>query len=630
MKPHARRTCVVLLLFVATCSGWLVAQDPDDIQQGIKAYGTYLGGDIDSVSMTNQNLTLHIPLVSYPQRGNLDFGYYLVYNKMNYLPHTMCFAGTCYDELWLWPNAFYGGALMPIENHAFASKETYVQVVGTELGFDSYSLIESDGASHQLAYINSTLAETVDGTGYQTGPNGVLDGNGHAPLEDSNGNQVSSASGSSVDTVGRTIPLPPQSGSNSGSGSCPTGPLTVDHYSDWVVPGPNGGSSTYVFCYGEVSVIDLFYGPDGNQSEDLDFLQSVVLPNGTYWTFQWSTNGYGTLSQITFPTGGTIAYTWACCGPGNAAVLSRTVNANDGTGAHTWTYTDGAGTTTVVDPLGNNTVYTKSTISSGCSYIVETQYYQGAISSSNLLKTVSTTYSSTPSPFGPERVDLPNVYMNIVPTQITTTWANGKTSQTTKTYDSGFTFPSPRPNDSSTYTGLYGKVITQKDYDYGTSSGVPGPLLRQTNTSYVWQSPNPNYSPYLSNNMLNLVYSTQITDGTNQKAYTQYGYDETTPITSGMGASQNLNLSVWTIPYRGNETSVNRWLNLPPVQTIKSTTTYYDTGMPSVATDPLGHQTTDSYSNTFQDAYVTGVTDALSQNTLFSYDYDTGLKISTS
>jgi RHS repeat-associated protein len=607
----------------------LVAQDPDDIQQGIKAYGTYLGGDIDSVSMTNQNLTLHIPLVSYPQRGNLDFGYYLVYNKMNYLPHTMCFAGTCYDELWLWPNAFYGGALMPIENHAFASKETYVQVVGTELGFDSYSLIESDGASHQLAYINSTLAETVDGTGYQTGPNGVLDGNGHAPLEDSNGNQVSSASGSSVDTVGRTIPLPPQSGSNSGSGSCPTGPLTVDHYSDWVVPGPNGGSSTYVFCYGEVSVIDLFYGPDGNQSEDLDFLQSVVLPNGTYWTFQWSTNGYGTLSQITFPTGGTIAYTWACCGPGNAAVLSRTVNANDGTGAHTWTYTDGAGTTTVVDPLGNNTVYTKSTISSGCSYIVETQYYQGAISSSNLLKTVSTTYSSTPSPFGPEPVDLTNVYMNIVPTQITTTWANGKTSQTTKTYDSGFTFPSPRPNDSSTYTGLYGKVITQKDYDYGTSSGVPGPLLRQTNTSYVWQSPNPNYSTYLSNNMLNLVYSTQITDGTNQKAYTQYGYDETTPITSGMGASQNLNLSVWTIPYRGNETSVNRWLNLPTVQTIKSTTTYYDTGMPSVATDPLGHQTTDSYSNTFQDAYVTGVTDALSQNTLFSYDYDTGLKIST-
>ncbi len=260
------------------------------------------------------------------------------------------------------------------------------------------------------------------------------------------------------------------------------------------------------------------------------------------------------------------------------------------------------------------------------SYTTEIQYYQGAVQSANLLKTVSTTYSRTVSPFAPE---VGEAYMNIVPTQITTTWANGKTSMMTKSYDAGFTFPSPRYNDPTQYTGIYGKVLVEKEYDYGTTSGQPGPLLRQTNTSYAWQSPNPNYSTYLSNNMLNLIYSTQITDGTNQKAYTQYGYDETSTIASGMGAAQNLDLSVWTGTLRGNQTSVNRWLNLPTVQTLTSKTTYYDTGMPSVAKDPLLNPTTYFYSSTFQDAYVTQVQNALSQSTYHNYDYDTGLLTST-
>ena len=74
---------------------------------------------------------------------------------------------------------------------------------------------------------------------------------------------------------------------------------------------------------------------------------------------------------------------------------------------------------------------------------------------------------------------------------------------------------------------------------------------------------------------------------------------------------------------------MNRWLNLPSVQTLTSTTTFYDTGMPSVAKDPLLNPTTYSYSSTFQDAYVTQVENALSQSTYHNYDYDTGLTTST-
>jgi RHS repeat-associated protein len=619
------------------------AQDPDDLQQGIKAYGTYRGGDIDSVSMTNGNLTLNIPLISYPQRGHAHLGYELVYNNKNYKQTTTCQGDICTTYVRLRSLA---SPLRAISDRSFSiGAPEFIQVPGTNLGFNSYSLTASDGATHQLAALSSSGSgyETVDGTGlfYNTSTNTTLDADGAKygesnMLEDTNGNQITIASGG-TDTVGRSLPtgLGGGIGLSNGAGSCPSGPLPVHGNTVWSAPGPNGGTSTFLFCYAQVSVVGTYDVTDGtNYYENINFLQSVVLPNGTAWTFQYSNDGAGDLTQITFPTGGTISYVWegldSCTGMliPPRWLASRTVNANDGTGSHKWTYTYGSNsnhqpTTTVADPLGNNTVYTNSFLSWCSAYTTQVQYYQG---SSSLLKTVSTTFSSSASPFN---TSLTASKINIVPTQITTEWANGKTSQVTKTYDTGFTFPSPRPDGPSTYTGIYGKVTAQKEYDYGTTSGVPGPLLRQTNTGYVWQSPNPNYSSYLGNNMLNLVYSTQITDGTNQKAYTQYGYDETATIASGLGTAQNLDTSVWTAPYRGNQTSVNRWRNLPTAKTLTSKTTYYDTGMPSVAKDPLLNPTTYFYSGTFQDAYVTQIENALSQSIYYNYDYDTGLLTST-
>jgi YD repeat-containing protein len=642
-----RRTIIsfaLLAFFVLASTGWSLAQDPEDIAQGIKAYGTYRGGDIDSVSMTNGNLIVDIPLVSYPQRGKLQPGNKLVYNGKNYKQRTSCQAEVCTTYV---DRVSFGSPLAPVSEQGFATKETTFQDAGfSNLTFTVNSLVAPDGASHMLASFSSTgngLNETVDGTGLQyynpvSGTSFATDANGtkyngSVPLEDANGNQITTT----TDTVGRPIPSFPLGFNNqsNGAGACPSGPLPVNANTSSVVPGPNGGSSTFLFCWALVNVVTIYDVTDGTQvNKNVNFIQSVVLPNGTAWTFQYSNDGFGDLTEITFPTGGTISYVWengvSCTGMliPPRWLHTRTVNANDGTGNHTWNYTY-PGTTNVSDPLGNNTVYTIGA-GSGCNgYTTLVQYYQGAVQSANLIKTVATAYNQTPSPFSQY---LGTDFMNIVPTQITTTWySNGqaiKTSQTTKSYDSGFTFPSPRPNDNTQYTGLYGKVLVQKDYDYGPGLS-PGPLLRQTNTSYAWQSPNPNYASYLSNNMLNLVYSTQITDGTNQMAYTQYGYDETATIPSGMGAAQNLDLSVWTGTFRGNQTSVNRWLNLPTVQTLRSTTTYYDTGMPSVAKDALLNPTTYSYSSTFQDAYVTQVQNALSQSIYFNYDFNTGLKTST-
>ncbi len=53
-----------------------------DTQVGILPHGSYDGGDIDLVSLQNGKLTLHIPLISYPQRGGkLKLDYALIYHN---------------------------------------------------------------------------------------------------------------------------------------------------------------------------------------------------------------------------------------------------------------------------------------------------------------------------------------------------------------------------------------------------------------------------------------------------------------------------------------------------------------------------------------------------------------------
>src|SRR6266700_40560 len=76
MKSHLR---IPLLLMLALFSIHAAAQEGFDVQKGLTPYGSYKGGDLDSVNMINGNLTLHVPLISLPQRGkslNLSYGIY--------------------------------------------------------------------------------------------------------------------------------------------------------------------------------------------------------------------------------------------------------------------------------------------------------------------------------------------------------------------------------------------------------------------------------------------------------------------------------------------------------------------------------------------------------------------------
>jgi hypothetical protein len=70
------------------------AQDLGGFEQGIKPYGAYHGGNIDSISMVNGKLTLHISLISYPQRGSkLHSGFSVAYYNPLYQLTDNCLNG---------------------------------------------------------------------------------------------------------------------------------------------------------------------------------------------------------------------------------------------------------------------------------------------------------------------------------------------------------------------------------------------------------------------------------------------------------------------------------------------------------------------------------------------------------
>ena len=187
------------------------------------------------------------------------------------------------------------------------------------------------------------------------------------------------------------------------------------------------------------------------------------------------------------------------------AVNTRSLNANDGTGAHTWTYNWPGPLVTV--PLGNDTAYTVGGVVGACSFFVlQEKYYQGAYTSNNLLKTVTRSYSSG---IQNPRISYTgeDTAVDVVESAVTTTWANGKTAQVTLQYDSGntFTFYDYVWETTTNYPLIYGSVTQSTGSDYGPNS-QPGPVIHKVVSQYLWNSD----STYRDANLLNLPSSTQV------------------------------------------------------------------------------------------------------------------------
>jgi RHS repeat-associated protein len=659
---------------------------------GLQAYHDYHGGDIDHVSVDNGNLTLTIPIVSYPQRGNaLKVDFPVVYNGTGKTYYETCFgppqSQTCITT-WssnigtngsLNPFTTAGGpALFDSQDMSAATKSvpSRVQLQGyTNPYYDQRVWYTADGGAH-YAFQTSTGQISQDGTNIQAGflwaagvdPGGQSTCSWDCSLSgaladssvmatrggityfgssseaigpvrmDMEGNYISSNGTALTDTVGRSIPFPTvvssptQAELATCSASLPSGfsALPVTSVNVWTPP---GYTQPFTFCYVTIteSTPVITVAPHltstvmGHPTQTV--LQSLVLPNGQAWTFGYTesiTNcpyyatlgatNIGDLTHITFPTGGTIDYTYTCnevlpSGTRTTSVASRTVT--DGTGPHEWTYSylnGETGTTTITDPVGNQTV---DSVTSTSRTVTQ---YSGSASGGTLLRTDARAY------FSQYQVDLfLGFTYPLYLSSETKTLENGLSTQTVYQICCNFTFDGTILPQTPPAAASYGKVTDMKVYDYTT--GSQGALLKETANSYLFES----NSNYMNPGLFDLVSLQTIYDGSgNQDAQTTYSYDQTSLVTSGITTQKTP--PIYGTGVYGLQTSKAAWLNTGPSNPT-STASYYDTGEVYQSFDPLNHSTTYQYSGTYVGALPTSVTNALNQATTYTYRTDTGQKL---
>ena len=362
-RAGLRFTILIALLFAFTLGA--TAQSNPNLETGLKPNGSYEGGNIDSISLTTGNLTLHIPLFSYPQRGSLPGDIHLSYNNKNWYVFQWCQNAICHDE-WRWnPRTLYG----VFTNMDGGAGVSYVPFGGAYL-FTAYT---SDGSSHQLAPDNAGGLRSIDGTGiWYAGGNGlnglattVRTRDGSQPLKvDPNGNLATASNPNQNypsatilnDTLNRYLPGTGNSTADYSGCIPPAAPAQINSAAISTLPGTNRQikycSATYTFTT-NFQQFDAVAGvPIAEGTETTSFPVSVVLYNGTSWSTSpaWGFNyqdSYGDLTKITLPTGGTISYGWGTttlCTVSepltqvSRTVSTRTVDAQDGTGPKTWAY----------------------------------------------------------------------------------------------------------------------------------------------------------------------------------------------------------------------------------------------------------------------------------------------------
>jgi YD repeat-containing protein len=596
------------LLFAFTPAFGQVNNDPG---LGISPTGVYDGSSFESVSLENGNVALHIPLLTYPQRGKLNFSFSIYFNRPNWYFKVTNTAPRQVQYFWA------GGGVQVVRDQSMGVRGTKYNDSYNEVSYCTYGLFGADGASHPIL-----AGYSADGTGYKVsfastascsvyGQATVVDREGvtyllNSSVTDPSGNKITLSSTGWTDSLGRNIP-----GTNTRSDTQPS-PMDQTSFlaaqdlaaSDAVFPGvptsdfsgcpgtPSsarlwtvpafGGTANYKLCF---ALIPAKYPPNPGTgvtpfNGSLSLLQAVVLPNQTYWSFTY--DSAANLTSIQTPKGGTIQYAWfdwsGGAGGSPYTVSSRTVDWKDGSGPHQWTYQllrdcPTNSPCTVTDPNLNDTVLAGAP-NSGQTKVT---YYAGSASANRVLKTVTTQYHTDTGP-GQDYTPLTGFEINVLPTSVTTVLDNGQTSQTTTTYDTGTsaTLFSYSSNSNYTYPVLYGVTTQRGESDF--AQGTPGPLLRQTNTQYVWQS-NGNY---LNANFLASPSSINVLNGAGQQvASTTYAYDENNGSPQGV---------------LGNLTSTTKWLNggtSPKTQTVYSTQ-----GMSIKTIDAMGNATQISYDAT--------------------------------
>src|SRR6267154_348455 len=528
-----------LVFLVAAYLQWapLLCQAQDEIPNAVTSqnrsgelpFSTRIGTDVEHADVSSGNLTVTIAITSLRGRGQ-NFSFSLRYDARILVAGVRLDPNTGRNYLiWNLEGGPWGINAPSVTSgtHQIVCNPDFGLVANLELGVIS---TDPNGSKHTLAYQWDDGTQGVCGGIQDTnGPDltgqGMLATLGASDPEiilsngtivttagnwtDPNGNQKSEPLGQ--DTLGRTIVTKQNNGASQ---------ILYKIYDS------NGVLQTYTVNYTNISIATHFNLPDpwGGTIHELtatrQVVSSIVLPNGRSYQFQYENGSYGGLTRIDLPSGAYVTYTWATLVDNLKAyrsyryVASRTVNVNGQ--SSTWNIVSTGNvhalTTTVTDPLSNQTVYLSD---SGA--VSSAKFYQGAASGTPL-RQYAMSYAADDDPQYNEFSSRDPTYepqeVALRLTGITTTLDNGLVSKKEFDYDTlSYTYHTcidyPCAGGApSTFTTSRGNVTEMREYAYAV--GAPGPLVRRTTKAYLHDS-NPGYLAY---NIVDKVIQENVYDST--------------------------------------------------------------------------------------------------------------------
>jgi RHS repeat-associated protein len=595
MNIRLRNVVCLIALSWATSSLCQVAT-------GTYPFGTFENKGFETINVGNLNVHFEIPVLNKTGRG-LSFYYNLAYDSSVWYPTSV--SGS---NVWTPVQSFgWKGDTEIATGYLSYSTVVYESRTCVYTVYTDWVYHDPFGVSHQFFgstsrdnnptdcgadYSSGTLSAEdgssliLDLTSYTTGtvsyPNGEQlavpnANNGSATAIDSNGNEISvNGGGGFTDTTGNQVLTV--------AGSAPN-PETFT-YKD-----TNGNSQTVTMNYQAYTVKTDFgcsgigeYGPT-----QVYLVSSITLADdeSTYsFNYEPTPNSSGDvtgrIASITLPSGGTISYSYSGgdngieCADGSAAGLTRSIAANSGSQASSYSYQRSTGTntsqTTEVDGFNNTSVFNfvqaSNQIQSGDTtatttavyYETARTVYQGGTSDPQLLSR-QVCYNAEAQPCTTEAFTVPF-------TQIDTYDTFNGTEERGATY---------KYNSNQMQTDKY-------TYDFGASSR--GALLEHE----VWT---------YGGSLTGLVTEDQTYDGSgNLVAQSTYSYDTTT-LTTSSGVPQHI-----AAPGpRGNQTVENYYYNAS--NAISVTKSFEDTGSLLSSAGPNGTMNW-GYDSTF--VYNTSVT----------------------
>ena len=157
------RTLLLVAVFILAFGNQPAFSQQEDptLEVGFKPFGSYHGGDLDSINLSNGFLNLHIPVVTYPQRGDIGYTVQILYNNVKgWSVFPDCTNENTCAPVWQFKGT--GVKLNAQSQDAFsAGPGPYVKSSKIIV----FKGVTSDGAVHQMAPIPSGTVESIDGTG---------------------------------------------------------------------------------------------------------------------------------------------------------------------------------------------------------------------------------------------------------------------------------------------------------------------------------------------------------------------------------------------------------------------------------------------------------------------------------